>query len=378
MVALYGDCAANPAYRARILARLKSRLGRRPVEIALHRVYQNLSLENPENTLPAEYEAVLAADPGNSALIYLRGRLVSGLAASLGYFERAVHADPANAFAQAAQAYCRSSQGKWSDALAPAVRACELDPTNADFQKLLEDIQIALGHTGPLEKDLHERCSRSGWVPSISLVNLVNLIAVRGDREGVIKLCETVEKPRAGVDPKSRQALATELRCRAFYAAGDFAALAREIDKGEKTNTASHRLAVLLEQGRLDEAEALAQKEESDAFQILSRSIAWFLKGNAAKAAELRRKGAELLQKAGNRSSDAAAVLLVAGNPLDARVASDLDIPYFSKAIILTALAQAHPESAPELVRQARALNAGFSFPRHLLERALAGLDPKR
>ncbi|HLY76142.1 MAG TPA: hypothetical protein VKU80_18730, partial [Planctomycetota bacterium] len=326
VVPAYVEAAANPALRDRVLGGLKSRLGRRPVEIALHRAYQNFSLENPQNALGAEYEGYLTAEPGNSALIYLRGRLASGIAASLVYFERAVLADPANSFAQAALAHCRCSQGKWSEALPPAVRACELEPGNSGFQSVLDDVRIALGQFDPLEKELRERCTRSAWTPSGSLVTLINLLAFRKDRGGALKLCEDLRQPGPGMDPKTRDALATELRCRAFYAAGDLSSLALEVEKGEKERMASYRFSVLIEQGHLDEADTLAEAEKLGAFETLDRSIAWFLKGNATKAAELRARSAELLQKSGNREMQAA-FLLQAGKPLEMPAVVDLDLP---------------------------------------------------
>jgi hypothetical protein len=378
VVSAYAEAASHPAYRERIVGALKSRLGRRPVEIALHRAYQNLLRESPENTLEPEYEGALAADPGNSALLYLRGRVVSGIVASLGYFDRAVLADSGNGFAQAAVAYCRCVQGKWTEALAPALRACELDPENAGFQSLLEDIRLSLGQLDVLEKDLRARCARAGWGPSTSLSSLVSLLAFRKDLAGALKLCEDLRHPPPGIDIQARQALATELRCRAFYAAGDLAALALEVGKAEKEKSALFRLALLIEQGRLEEADVLADKEAPGAFETLERSIAWFLKGNETRARELRRKAAELLQKNGFREMQTAATLLQAEKSLNTPAVANLDIPPFSKAIIMTALAQAHPESAAELIRGAQALNTELVFPRYLLERALKALGEKR
>ncbi|HVR87126.1 MAG TPA: hypothetical protein VMU54_22565 [Planctomycetota bacterium] len=378
VVSAYAEAAANPAYRERIVGALKSRLGRRPVEIALHRAYQNLLRESPEHTLEPEYEAALAADPGNSALLYLRGRVVSGIASSLGYFDRAVLADPDNAFAHAAVAHCRCAQGKWTEALAPALRACELDPGNAGFQDLLEDIRISLRQFDVLEKDLRARCARTGWGPSASLTSLINLLAFRKDTEGALKLCEDLRHPPPGIDIQARQALATELRCRAFYAAGDLAALALEVGKAQKDRSTFFRFALLIEQGRLEEADALADKEAPAAFETLDRSIAWFLKGNEPRARELRHQAAELLQKRGHREMQTAGSLLLSDPSLDMPAVANLDLPPSSKAIILTALAQAHPESAPDLIRGAQALNTGWVFPRFLLERALTALGEKR
>jgi tetratricopeptide (TPR) repeat protein len=378
VVAAYAEAAANPAYHDRVLNGLKSRLGRRPVEIALHREYQNFAMGDPKRDLVGEYEAALKAEPGNSALLYLRGRLASGIAQSLDYFERATAADPANAFAHGATAHCRSAQGKWSEALSPAVRACELDPTNTGFQMILDAVRLSLGQYDPLEKELRGRCDRSKWAPTASLAGLVNLLAFRKDLEGSIQLCDAIAKPRAGADPKTGQSLSRDFRCRALYASGDFAALAAEVGKGDPATLASHRFAVLVELGKLDEAEALAKGEEPDAFEALERSIAWFMKGDAVKAGALRKEAAELLRKSGNREMQAAADLLSSAKPPDPKATADLDIAFSSKAIVLTALAQAHPEAAPELVRQAKALNTGLAFPRYLLGRALTGLEPKR
>jgi hypothetical protein len=199
--------------------------------------------------------------------------------------------------------------------------------------------------------------------------------ALLGNRDLALQACEDFLKNHAGPQAKSGANLAAILRCTALYLAGDLDALEAEAAKGEKDSLKAYRVSSLIERGRVEEAETLEGPDgDRDAYRLLTRSIAWALKGDAAKAAERRNRAAELL-KSGD--PPAAAALLQAGKAPSLEEALDVELPPGQKAILLTAVAQAFPESAAELRPRAEALNVSLASPRRLVQRALDALGKK-
>ncbi len=101
---------------ARLMHFLKGGLGARPWRIEWHRAYQNLFPEADNARLIKEYDAMLAAAPGDSTLLYLRGRLCLNAAEGQGYFKRALAADGENAYAAFALAFDAAAAADWAGA----------------------------------------------------------------------------------------------------------------------------------------------------------------------------------------------------------------------------------------------------------------------
>jgi len=375
ILSAYSEAGADPGGRERVLQGLRRRTGRRPVDIPLHRAYQDLAGSNGAKALPAEYDALLKAEPRNSALLYLRGRLVPGIRDSGGWFDRAVEADPKNAYAHFALAYGRASQGRWKEALESSERATGLEPENAPFQDLRFEIRMGLGQLDLLEKELRTRSREDRNASPLVSFRLAGVTALLGNRDAALEVCEEYRRNHAGPQDKSGPTVSAILRCAALYLSGDFGGLEAEAAKGAKDSLKAYRISSLIERGRLDEAEALEGPDgDADAYRHLVRSIAWALKGDAAKAAECRNKAALLLKNGG---APEVAALLGAGKAPTLDEALDVGLPPHQKTILLTAIAQAFPESAAEFRPRAEALNVSLAFPRRLIQRALAALDKK-
>jgi tetratricopeptide (TPR) repeat protein len=371
----YAEAGADPVRRERVLQGLRRRTGRRPVDLPLHRAYQNLERAHGSPGLVAEYDELLKADPRNSALLYLRGRLISGIRESSGWFDRAVEADPKNAYAHFALAYGKASQGRWKEALESSERATRLEPENGQFRDQQFEIRMGLGQLELLEGELREQSRKDRYASPMVSFRLVGVTALLGRRDAAMEVCEEYRRNHAGPQAKAGANLAGILRCVALYLAGDFDGLEAEAAKGEKDSLKVYRVSSLIERGRVDEAEALEGPDgDSDAYHLLARSIAWTLKGDPAKAAERRNKAAELFKSS---QAPAVAVLLTAGKAPSLEEALDVELPPQQKTILLTAIAQAFPDSAAEIRPRAEALNISLAFPRRLVQRALAATAKK-
>ncbi len=366
----YAEAGELPAHKERVERFLKERISRRPVDIVLHRAYQGLHGGPRRPGLEAEYEALLKAEPASSALLYLRGRLVSGLKAGAAYFERALKADPQNAYAHYALGYGRYSQGHWQEAWESVVRAQKLDEGNGFFEGLDFEIRLGLGQHEALEQELLEELTRRNYADPGSVFRLVKLIALRGKKEEALRHGEEFKKARGSKGAAEAARLTPLLRCQALYAAGEFAGLEAEALKGDAQALLPYRIQALVELGRIDEVAALETQDPDDPFTLLTRSIAWSLKGDEAKAKELRGKAAELF-KAGDRDLVPAAAMLGGAKAPALEAVLDLEGTVQRKAILLAALVRAFPEAGAEFRAAARNLNVSLNFPRHLLSRAL-------
>ncbi len=135
---------------------LQAGLDATPVRIEWHRMAQHLAGSDParRNALRKRYDQWLAANPKDSAVLYLAGRIEPSKHKSLDYFERAIAADPANPYPWYAKAYALRGDGDFAAAKAANERACALDPADEGFQGSLVDIRLALGELAPLETEL--------------------------------------------------------------------------------------------------------------------------------------------------------------------------------------------------------------------------------
>lgn len=141
----------------RCLDFLAGGLGKRPVNIEWHRMYQEVCLlTGREKAMIAEYEKMQAEGPEDSALLYLLGRVVAERNKAEEYYRRAIKADAKNAYPYYAMAFHCTTRGDYSDAEGYAQDACRLKPNHLAMSELLYDIRFALGEYGKLEGELRE------------------------------------------------------------------------------------------------------------------------------------------------------------------------------------------------------------------------------
>jgi len=362
--------------KERVLRWLKPRLPQKPVDVGVHRAYHDLSSDPERKALAGEYDALLKAEPGDSKILYLRGRLFPTLREAEAYFDRAIAADPKNTYARYARGYGRASEGRWKEALKDLEQASEEDPENSGFQELLFVVRLGLGQERELEKTLKIQVEKERKSNLFTICRLVSLLAWLGQREEALKWCEEFGRSLPPKDPQSASIL-SYVKCQAYYAAGDFAALEKESSRGGQTLLSAFQLQSLIEQGRLPEAEGYKSLSDQDPYTSLSLGIAWALQGNPAKAAEWRKKAIDRFERHGAGQGAIARLLSETRAPsLEALLS--LDAPPPQKALLLTAFAQAFPDLSPEVRAQASLLNVSVSFPRHLVTRAIAALDGNR
>lgn len=365
----YVHAARAKGAEERALGFLKAGLDRRPVVVGWHRMYQELAKRSAgEEATIAEYEALLKTDPGNSALIYLHGRLLPSLSASLAAFRRAVEKDPDNAWAHNGIAYDRYSRGEWEEARAPSDKAVDLMPDRDPFVHLNVGIRFACGDLAGLEPQLRGRLQESPLRPADvqALCDVLTAAGRPGDAEQVLKKFEVALRAAGGAgDP----ALARSLKYHLLYARGEFEALAAV--KGDAIEERRARVWGLLELGRLAEAAEvfpLSNATIPDMVHLMVMSAAWRAAGDEEKADQWRRRAASAPDGEEESGSGIRQVLAAKAAPEPEKVL-DLEADPSSKAVLLAGLALRFPARAAEYKVLARRLNAGLAYPHHWLTR---------
>jgi tetratricopeptide (TPR) repeat protein len=348
-------------------------LTNRPVQIEWHRGYQSLHKDRErEARLVKDYDAMLQSEPGNSALMYLRGRVTPDRAEARRWFDRAREADPQNPFPYYAIGYERIGLGDWAGARPLFARAAELRPTDSAFVRYLGLVRYALGEFPALEEEHRARLKREP-VDFLATVQLCDVLVAADKRAEAEQAVQSFERAATARHGAAARAANNMLRRRLLYELGDFAALEKHAASDRSPAGRAMLFHALIEQGKIADAVKIDPVKETDEeelpFHFLTVELAWTLAGNAEEANRWQDRAVAALE-AGDDDFARAATLL-RGNAAPA--GSELDsviVPSNSKAILLAMLAQKFPAKRGELAAMARKMNVDRSFPYHLIQRA--------
>ena len=363
-VLVYAAIGSGDELRARKRNFLREGCRRRPVEIQWHRAYQDLRT-NAEETkeLIREYDAQREAEPGNSALLYLRGRLPGSIRESAPFLERAVAADPGNAFAHYAIGYAHLSRGEWEkahDAVAEASRAA---PDNVEFRHQLLVGRFLAGERESLERDLRRALVESPRDYSLTLL-LVQCLSSWGRVEEARALRDKYDATLPSVPAGELAGAFVVMRAAFLYALGDFPEMEKLASGSETPASRRIRFQALVEQGRFDEATKVIPLDTGEidepfhflAVAVVSNSAAW------------RKRSVELLQK-GRPEHAEAGDILTRDEPVPIDEVWDLRLDALEKMILFAALGQLRPDQSAECFAAARRLNRLPAYPSHMIRR---------
>lgn len=349
---------------------LQSGLTNRPVVIEWHRAYQSLKTDRGNADLIAEYDALLDAEPGDSALLYLRARLDPDPAKGQAMFEQARRANPQNPFAWFALGWRQHAQGNWAAARTNFSRAVELAPNAPEFLHYLDQTRLALGEHARLATDLRARLARNP-LALVTVRQLVEVLVADGrNREAadeVVRLRGELEAQA----PAQAAEFTAALDWHRLYLAGEFAELERSA-LGQRTPEATNAVFyALIEQGRVGEAVRLHPLDEpqaQDPAHFLAVALAWHRAGDLAQAIRWQTRAQGLLAAGFGGQTQAARFLSGTVIPTAAEVTA-LDLPPKVSAIVLARLTQLHPTRAAEFSSLARRLNVDRGYPYQLVRR---------
>lgn len=343
-------------------------LADRPVRIELHRMYQTISGKRTDEIRDL-YNQMLATEPLNPDLLYLRGRAADDNSEGRSYFKKALGIDPKHAYATYALAYDECAAARWETAK-PMLDTCmQLQPDNKTFERQWQIACLATHAFEPLEQSLRAELRRDPVDPKAAWYLCETLIAEgkTGDAESVI---DGVNRACLARFKKPVPEIINSLRSRLLYANADYTGL-EKLSLQDRSDTAFvAKIWALVENGHPDAAlKTVPEKEEIDPFFYLTLSLAADVNGDATAAQQWRAQATKLLLAAHN---DKVAALLKNETEITIDTIEKLIMSPSDKAVLLLNLAQQHPDKRVELCNAARKFNVERAFPYHLIERATA------
>jgi tetratricopeptide (TPR) repeat protein len=368
---LYATAAGNLDTN-RLEKFLLAGLTNRPIQIQWHRQYQDLFKRGrDESVLLAKYDDLLRADPTNSALLYLRGRLDTNRETARTYYNRSLTSDPKNPFPYYALGLDRAAAGDWAGARPLVAKAAELNPRDITFENMLYLCRLATGDAPAIETESRNTLARDP-VNYDAELRLLDALAAQDKSAEAAKACDDfVAKGRSQYGARGAD-VTRAIQYHAYYAIGDFTQLKSLAEKDTSVSGRVRLVTALIELGQVEEAATIISGtpnlKESETI-MFGLSVASRLKGNEAEAAKWEARGIELI-KGGRFDSAVTAALLTRGTPPTRAEAENLILAPQNKAIVLTMLAQKYPQAHVELAALARQLNVRRDFPYYLVRRA--------
>ncbi len=370
MLAAYARIGANGGEAARVEHFLQNGLARRPVPVEWHRTYQNLLLGSSSQRLIDEYDRMLALEPSDSALLYLRGRLCSGYAEGQDYFNRSLQADKDNPYPAYALAYDAASTADWALAKQLLGHAIERQPGNLEFLQLWSVACLGLNEPGLVEEAWRTKLQEDP-VSYQSEFNLCRALLMDGKKSDARAAVSDYRRAAAARFGSGAQPLADAVDYELLYMLGDFAGLEKMARRDQSPMGRWHLFFALIEQNRLAEAaqiHSLTDDSVNEPFELLAMSLAWRVAGNPGEAAKWQDRASEVCRSSGDRQH--IADLLSGRTEPTAQIVNALALTPPAKAVLLANLAYSHPDHQSELAAAARRLNVERGFPYHLIQRA--------
>jgi hypothetical protein len=356
------------------IAFLEGKLERRPVLIEWHRLYQNTVQQiRPEVDIVARYREHLLAEPHNSALAYLLGRLLSDPAEAQRYHLQAIAGPEPCAHAFNALAHMEMNRGNFEAAMKFEQEALRIRPGYSFFTPVEEQILLALGDIEALAE--RNRATLNDYpLDEYTIADSVRYLSIQGrasDAEAVIDafLDELAQSGEDNNDDDYLTSTRYYLESAKAEGAGDRDAYVSAIDELEGADW-SFQSAVL--NGNLHEASKLLGGEDlaGDYFNHLLLYVSASRKGEAALAQEALIAATRILSE-GDRDERNLSIWLNSDQPLSIAEAVQLSAMPPRKRVLLAALGTAHPESRKALFTAASKMNYSTVFPKMVLDPVL-------
>ncbi len=380
LVQFYAGVAAveNQTDRARQF--LAKRLDHRPVAVEWHRMYQNAcQLLGKDAELVTVYDAMLRESPGDASLLYLRGRAAPTASEAAPLFDRAIAADPNNAYPHMAKAYQLVSVADFAAARKPAAEAFRLKPAARQVEDLFNEVRLALGEFEAMERDLRAKLAANP-LDFDAQEELLVVLAASGKLDEAAQAHESYAQTvsarlaQAGMREDPGQCvLRSEMALQ--YLRGDLAGYRENAAKLQDPYKAAYLFIAQTELGQVKQAEeALGQAADyRGAMNAMLLSLAWKEQNDQAASDRWWLAAVERLA-AGSREERGIARLVAKPETVGVKQLNDFFQERVGKAVLLTALAQRSPEHRKELLDQAEKLNLPGLFPHRFLKRQIEAL----
>ena len=373
MLSYYIASANKAKHETKSRAFLKEMCAARPIQVQIHRAYQE-TRATPQDcaAMIAEYDKLLATDPNNTALLYLRGRITDSMRESKKYFAQALQSDPNNAYAAYATAHVKILEGDWAAAAGLLKRAEEIAPGQPEFTAMSYVARLATGDFTALESELRATLANNIG-DSDSSTKLCEVLIAQNRTPEALTICKDYDK-RFG--RKKEYTLGNQrLQAAVLYSAGDFEGLDKLtlLERGDSMKY--QRFIALAAKKRLADAEKLLPldaPDSNDPFHFLTMSAAFKQANDDERANAWRERGIELLA-AGRPDMRRVAEILRSPEPPPLEEVIDKSLPNVHTAIVLAVLSQKASPHKQAYAARARLLMVERDYPYHLIEEVTRG-----
>lgn len=366
------DIASNVISADELVQLLRPRLGDRPVLVELHREYQSaMSKLGRDEEMEKDYAKLLAAEPGDSALMYLAGR-----AAGNPYDSKALYLKAANSGNPPIQvfyslAYLARANGEHAEAAAWAARLSAGAGDNRVLRLYARETMMVAGEWRKVIEMAKQ--DRNGELPH-------RLSALSDEATANLMLGDPVEanlllsQGRAILRSYGGQEYEHWFRRQQAehdYMLGNIASLIPWL-KGDKSSSA------LVTAALIEKDVVAADRELGDSVSPDAHLLVYILaktKGQSELARKHWNLAAEAFSKGRRDHRMAAKILRGDRSDLELLMVDSLDGS--EKCLLLTALALEDRSLAPKVVPLARRLNSLRSFPYLLVNDALNEAEGK-
>ncbi len=352
---------------------LEQRLADRPVRVEWHRYYQQFAeYRLPDLDLPAKYRALLAAAPGDGALMYLLARVETDRAEARALYERALTASPPCYYA-----YNGLGAAALNEADFPRAIACfaAAEQKGLASETVRYNQRLARIAAGDFARLLAEARSRRQAAPADVAaageeITCSLLAGLGAGAAGEIKARFLQRLEKMGVtDPKERAGFDAYLSAIIAYGSGDAAAFAREISR---LDTPAYAFQAAISRGDHAAAAAILSKDDEPASgAALLCYLAAQVAGDAA-AAEAHFAAALQVMEHEDRDMRRLASLLRGPSLPELAVVNAIALPVDQKRIVLASLGWRDPARRADYFAWARRMNFDPDFPHLLIDRATA------
>ncbi len=356
----------------RCLKFLGKGLSHRPVLVEWHRMYQETRiLSGEEEKLFPQYDSMLEKEPGNSSLLYLRGRIDPDLKQSFDYYNRAISADSKDPYPYFAKAYHLACRGDF----VPAQKLCEtaykLKTDSVQMMDMHFQLRFALGQYEALEKEVQAALAREPldlWY----FRKLLEIRIAKKDKAGAQKALKEYEEAVKKETPQDIFQRVLQNRMILAYLQKDFDTYARDAAALKDENARSKSLKIAyLNRGEMEKAEALPGiKESADGYTCLLYWLGWLEKGGAEKASEWLNRAKEKFLASSGEDKVVGQLLEKPGRRIANRL-YDLEILPNYKRILYAVFARLYPNERRTLLAMARKMNYSLEFPHHFLSKII-------
>lgn len=318
-----------------------------------------------------EYAGLLKADPTNSDLLYLCGRVCEEPEQSRDYFTRARQAAPENPYPLFALAYDQIMRGEWQEAKPALDQAVKLVPGDEHFRRIWRIACMALGQFDQAEKVFRDMIKKNptDWQATEALCDI---LAAQEKRAEANAAAAELLRAYNGAAPDSVAQVRSEVQTHNLYATGDFEEMERIARRDRSALGRFALFQALVEQNRFDDAaKIMPLKEIKDSEMLIAVSLALRVANKTAEAEEWKAAFIQSLRGKGKDSEHLADCLKgQAEIKLTDLDEVPLNLPY--RAALLTEVALTHPQLHDPLIKNARQINVERTFPYHLVQRAIA------